>query len=100
MTFTGFLMFCPDRVRRVIQEGPVPLKEYGSDRFNQLDKKFGLMRFKGGEGRGGISMKSGQAGVVYWDPDFMDPEYKPSDIPEEVLDKHTYEEYVSVFKSL
>jgi hypothetical protein len=100
--FKAFLLMAPDRVREVIESGPFPQMEYGNggQKITARDKRMGIMRFKGGEGRGGIPMKHGQRGVVYYDPAFASEEYQFDDTPDAVLERHEREEYVKEFKKL
>lgn len=98
--WTGFLALAPERVREVIENGPMPYAEYGGSKLTAKDKRMGMMSFKGGEGRGGLSMKASKQAVVYYDPSFAKPEYTPDDIPDSVLERHSYEEYVAEFKKL
>jgi len=69
--WTGFLALAPERVREVIESGPMTYGEYGSGKLSVRDKQMGLMRFKGGTGRGAIPMKSGQRAVVYQEQSLM-----------------------------
>lgn len=101
--FNAFLKaVAPERVRRVIVTGPFPQTKYGGtgQKITARDKRMGIMRFKGGEGRGGIPMKHGQRGVVYYDPDFPHEEYQFTDIPNTVLDRHGRHHIVREFKKL
>ena len=92
----------PERVREVIIGGPFPQTEYGGtgQKITARDKRMGIMRFKGGEGRGGIPMKHGQRGVVYYDPDFAHDEYTFDDVPDDVIEKHSRTHIVREFKKL
>lgn len=98
----GFLALAPERVVDLIEDGPKPLVEYGTHgNLRRTDKKMGVMRFKGGEGRGGVSTKAGQQGVAYFDPSFAAPCYDVmGDVPDDVLKRHSYEEYRAVFEKL
>jgi hypothetical protein len=98
--WTGFLALAPERVREVIESGPMTYGEYGSGKLSVRDKQMGLMRFKGGTGRGAIPMKSGQRAVVYFDPDFVSSEYQVSDVPDTILDKHSKSNVIASFKEM
>lgn len=100
MKWTAFLNDAPERVVTLIEHGPMPLKEYGSDRFNYLDKKHGLVPFKGGNGRGHINMKSGMAAVVHFDPNFITLDEPVENIPDDVMELHSEEEILAVFERL
>lgn len=100
--FSAFVMMSPDRVSDVVENGPFPQMEYGGNgqKITARDKRMGIMRFKGGEGRGGIPMKHGMRGVVYYDPAFAHEEYRFDDIPDSVLDRHARSNVVAEFKKL
>lgn len=100
--FDAFLTMAPDRVSDVIENGPFPQSKYGGNgqKITARDKRMGIMRFKGGEGRGGLSMKKGGKGVVYYDPNFAHEEYQFDDIPEDVLERHSSDNIKSEFKKL
>lgn len=90
-SWQDFINSIPDRVREVIEEGPFPQTEYAGNgqKITARDKRMGIMRFKGGDGRGGLPMKQGGRGVVYYDPYFAHDEYTFDDIPESVIDQHS-----------
>lgn len=97
----AFLRDSPERVVDVIDSGPFPLKQYGASKLTYADKRKGMMRFKGGDGRGGdLKMKSGMASVVYFDSDFCEGEFVPIDVPEAVLERHSDENIVEAFRKL
>lgn len=97
----AFLDEVPSRIVEVIERGPFPLTEYGnSSSLSRGDKNRGIMRFKGGDGRGHVSVKSGQQAVVYWDPKFCSPSFKPKNIPDPVLARHDKSEVITAFKKL
>jgi len=100
--FDAFLAMAPDRVTEVIEDGPFPQAEYGGNgqKITARDKRMGIMRFKGGNGRGHLSTKSGQQGVVYYDPDFATEEYQFDDTPDSVLERHAEENVIAAFKKL
>jgi len=105
MSVTGkgwqaFLRDAPPRVVEVIEDGPFPLKEYGSSKLTWTDKKRGMMRYKGGDGRGHISMKQGMASVVYFDPAFCEGEFIPIEVPDEVRERHSEENVLAEFKKI
>jgi len=97
-----FLLEAPDRVTQVIKAGPFPQTKYGGNgqKITARDKRMGIMRFKGGEGRGGLTMKRGMRGVVYYDPDFAHDEYRFDEIPDHVTDRHSDEEIRKEFAKL
>lgn len=100
LEWEGFLHSAPDRVVGVIEEGPYPLMEYERSSLTWKDKKLGLMRYKGGDGRGHVTVKHGQRAVVYFDPDFCSQEYQPINIPDRVLARHSDEEVLQEFKKM
>lgn len=99
MTWEEFMDDVPARVAEVIEEGPFPLTRYDSSKLTFADKKRGIMRFKGGDGRGGrVPVKGGQRAVVYFDPAFC--EEKVLNIPEPVVARHSDSEVTEAFKKL
>lgn len=96
----AFLNDAPTRVSDVITNGPKPLKEYGSDKLTYKDKQMGIMRFKGGDGRGHVQMKRGMAAVVYYDPSFAAPEHQPIDVPDYIKDLHAESKVLAEFNKL
>lgn len=90
----------PDRIREVVENGPMPLKEYGSQKYARLDRVHGLIRFKGGDGRGRINVKKGSAAVIYFDPSFTDHEHTPIRVPAEIMEKHSKDNVIEVFNQL
>lgn len=91
----------PTRVKEVITEGPFPLAEYDGH-LTHKDKRMGIMRYKGGDGRNQVNnpMKNGGAAVVYYDPAFASPEYTPLDIPEEIQEQHDMASVKGVFQEI
>jgi len=98
--WSAFLRESPARVVRVIEEGPFPLKEYDAGKLTYADKKKGMMRYKGGDGRGHIKMKTGMASVVYFDPNFCEGEFIPIDVPDEVMERHAEDKVLAEFNQL
>lgn len=96
----AFLRECPTRVVEVIDDGPFPLKSYGSSKLTYADKKKGMMRYKGGDGRGHINMKKGMAGVVYFDPDFCQGKFVPIGVPDDVIEQHSESNVLAEFRKL
>lgn len=96
----AFLEDAPERVVEVIEDGPFPRAEYGSEKLTHRDKKMGIMRYKGGEGRGHTPMKKGTPAVVYFDPDFCQGEHTPIDVPDSVLERHSKQAVTVVFEEL
>jgi len=96
----AFLSDAPERVVEVIENGPFPLADYDAGKLTYADKKRGMMRFKGGDGRGHLSVKKGQQAVVYFDPAFCEPPHVPINIPDRVLARHSDSEVVQEFKKL
>jgi hypothetical protein len=98
-SWDDFYESCPDRVKDVIDNGPKPLADYGYDSMSYADKKRGMMRFKGGNGRNTrVQMKSGMAAVVYFDPTFAEPPVE--NVPDSVESRHSEKEVTDVFKLL
>lgn len=91
----SFLQDAPAHVIEVIEDGPFPLSEYGSERISIADKRRGISRFKGGKGN--ISVKSGQKAVVYFDPTFAE---SVENIPSHIEARHSESEVIEVFKTL
>lgn len=100
MNWSTFLDDSPSRVVDLIEGGPIPMAEYPTSKLRQTDQKRGVMRFKGGTGRGGIPVKSGQECVVYFDGDFRIGVYQEPDVPDEVQDRHTRQAVTEAFKKL
>jgi hypothetical protein len=101
-----FLADSPDRLERLIEEGPMSLTEYKRDvshkALNWSDKRRGVLSFKGGTGRGTKTSgrkPSGKA-VVYFDPYFCVGEDTPLAVPDEVVDRHSEEEKIAAFKEM
>lgn len=93
-----FLEDAPQRVVEVIEDGPFPLADYDASKLSWPDKRKGMMRFKGGNGRGHLTVKSGQEAVVYFDPDFCEVEVE--NIPEPVEARHTESQVIEAFNNL
>ena len=98
--WSAFLRDAPERVVEVIEDGPFPLAEYGGGKLTYADKKCGMMRYKGGDGRGHIKMKQGMASVVYFDPAFCEGENIPIDVPDEVIERHSEENVLAEFRKI
>lgn len=95
----SFLESLPDRAREVVEHGPMPLLEYDG-KVTFKDKKAGLVKFKGGNGRGRVNIKSGKQAVVYFDPDFCWPEMEPLDVPDSVLERHSMNNVIDTFEEM
>ena len=100
MGWAAFLREAPARVVEVIEDGPFPLKEYDGSKLTYPDKKKGMMRYKGGDGRGHIKMKTGMKAVVYFDPDFCEGKYRPIEVPDEVIERHSEPNVLAEFQKL
>jgi len=96
----AFLRDSPERVVEVIEEGPFPLADYGAAKLTYPDKKKGMMRYKGGDGRGHVKMKQGMEAVVYFDPAFCEGEFIPIDVPDEVMERHAEDKVLAEFNQL
>lgn len=98
--WAAFMRDAPARVVEVIEDGPFPLKEYGAEKLTWTDKKRGMMRFKGGDGRGHVQMKQGMEAVVYFDPAFCEGKYIPIEVPDGVRERHAESEVLAEFNKL
>lgn len=87
----------PDRVIEVIENGPFPLSDYGSSKLSHADKRRGMMRFKGGDGRGHVPVKSGQKAIVYFDADFAEG---LENVPEHIEARHSRGEVIEAFTKM
>lgn len=96
----AFLRDSPERVVEVIESGPFPLADYGAEKLTYADKKKGMMRYKGGDGRGHVKMKQGMEAVVYFDPAFCEGYFIPIDVPDEVMERHADSEVLAEFNQL
>lgn len=96
----AFLREAPPRVVRVIEEGPFPLADYDAGKLTYRDKKMGMMRYKGGDGRGHVKMKQGMEAVVYFDPAFCEGQYIPIEVPDEVMERHAEKNVLAEFQKL
>lgn len=100
MNWDEFINSVPDRVKSVIENGPLPQTEYNGtgSKLTSRDKRMGIMRFKGGKNN--IKAKRGYKGVVYYDPTFAYPEYQVSDIPDKIEERHSEDNVIEEFKKL
>ena len=98
--WSAFIRDAPERDVEVIDDGPFPLKEYGAAKLSYRDKKMGMMRYKGGDGRGHIKMKTGMKAVVYFDPDFCEGKNRPIEVPDEVIERHSEPNVLAEFQKL
>ena len=100
MGWAAFLQEAPARVVEVIEDGPFPLLEYNGSKLTYADKKKGMMRYKGGAGRGRGKMKSGMKAVVYFDPDFCEGKHRPIEVPDDVIERHSEPNVLAEFQKL
>lgn len=100
MDWDSFINAAPERVVSLIEEGPKPLKEYEGE-LTWADKKRGVMRFKGGDGRGHVNMKQGMAAIAYFDPAFATGEYEiDGQMPQDVQERHAKANVLEEFQDL
>lgn len=95
--WAAFVEEVPERVERVIEDGPSPLKDYPT-KLDWDDKKLGLLVYKGGSDN--VSMKAGQAGVVYFDPEFVTGVKRLDGIPKDIVDKHRRGRVIDTFHNM